>query len=349
MTGAEDVVVDCGLYEAGRRVPGHLPLAAAGTAPVSPDGFVWVALQSPATGDLDEVARTFGLPALAVEDAVHAHQRPKLEVYGEDAFVVLKPVRYVDHEEVVDVGELALFLTAHAVVTVRHGAFVADAMTQVRAELDARGTGGDDGGGDDDDLPLFGPATVLYRVADRIVDGYEDVVAALEVDVDEIEEAVFGPDGEDRSARIYALKKEVAEFRRAVLPLVRPLERLADAEVPHVPDAARPWFRDVHDHLLRAVEALEVVDRQLTDVLQANSARVSSRQSRVALRQNEDMRKISAWAAIALVPTAIAGIYGMNFEHMPELTWRYGYPAVLLVILGACLFLHRAFRRNGWL
>lgn len=337
LTGADAAIGDCGLYTRGRRVPGRVPLRQAGGAAGATDGYVWVGLREPTTADIAEVAAEFRLPALAVDDAVNAHQRPKLEVYDDVVFVVLKPVRYVDHVEVVEITEIAMFLRPHAAVTVRHGE--GGVLRAVRAELDAGVPPEED----------FGPAGVLYRTADRVVDAYEVALEHINVDVDEIEGQVFGPGEDDHAERIYKLKQEVAEFRRAMLPLVRPLERLAAGEVPHVPAAAEPYFRDVHDHLLRAVDAIEVIDRQLTDVLQANTARVTTGQSRVALRQNEDMRKISAWAAIALVPTAIAGIYGMNFDHMPELHWRYGYFVVLGVIAVACVALYRAFRRNRWL
>jgi magnesium transporter len=335
--GADAAIGDCGLYTEGRRVPGRVPLGEAGEAARATEGYVWVGLREPTGADIAEVAEEFHLPSLAVDDAVNAHQRPKLEMYDDVVFVVLKPVRYVDHVEVVDITEIAMFLRPHAVVSVRHGE--GGVLRQVRAELDAGVPPEED----------FGAAGVLYRTADRVVDAYEVALEHIDLDVDDIERLVFGPGEDDHSERIYKLKQEVAEFRRAMLPLQRPLERLAAGEVPHVPGAAEPYFRDVHDHLLRAVDAIEVIDRQLTDVLQANTARVTTGQSRVALRQNEDMRKISAWAAIALVPTAIAGIYGMNFEHMPELGTRYGYFVVLGVIAGACIGLHRAFRRNRWL
>jgi len=334
---ADRVVVDCGLYVDGRRAPGRLPLGRAGDVARESGGFVWLGLEGPTVADVAAVAGEFGLPALAVEDAVKAHQRPKLEVYGDVVFVVLKPVRYVDHDEVVDVGEIALFLGEHFVVTVRHGQ--GDVLRRVREELD-RGDGPAAG---------FGPAGVLYRAADLVVDGYESALGEIDVDVDDIEARVFGPGQVNHAERIYKLKQEAAEVRRAVLPLGRPLQRLVDGDVPHVPPSSAPYFRDVQDHLLRAVDAVEAVERQLGDVLQANTARVTVAQSEVALRQNGDMRKISAWAAIALVPTAIAGVYGMNFDFIPELRWRYGYFLVLGVIAAVCVGLHRSFRRNGWL
>ena len=335
--GAAAAVVDCGAYTGGRRVPGRVPLRQAAEVAHGTDGFVWVGLQQASNEDVAEVAAQFKLPALAVEDAVKAHQRPKLEVYGDVVFVILKPVDYIDHDEVVKVTEIAMFIGPTFVVTVRHGEN--DVLRRVRQELDSAAA----------DAVTFGSTAVLYRAADLVVDGYEEALQDINIDIDEIEAQVFGPGDDDHAERIYKLKQEVGEFRRAVLPLARPLERLAAGSVPHIAPASTTYFRDVHDHLLRAADEVETIDRQLTDVLQANTARVTTGQSRVSLRQNEDMRKISAWAAIALVPTAIAGIYGMNFDNMPELHWRYGYFVVLLVIVGVCLLLHRAFRRQGWL
>jgi magnesium transporter len=343
--GLDEVIGDCAVYENGRRRPGRLPLKKAGDAARRTSGFVWIGLQQPSAGDIADVAREFNLPPLAVEDAVKAHQRPKLEVYGDVLFVVLKPVRYVDHDEVVDVSELAIFLGPKFLVTVRHGE--SDVLHRVRDELDAGNS----------KAAQHGPVGVLYRTADLVVDGYEEALDFINEDVDDIEIQVFGsPDGTDHSQRIYKLKREIAEFRRAVVPLAAPLERLAESAVPGIGPTVGLYFRDVHDHLLRARDAIEGHDRLLSDVLQADLARVTARQSEIAVqqnetavRQNEDMRKISAWAAIALVPTAIAGIYGMNFDNMPELRWHYGYFIVLAVIATACLTLHRLFRRNRWL
>jgi magnesium transporter len=347
-----DVIGDCAVYEDGHRRPGKVPLEQAGDIAHCTSGFVWVGLQQPKPEDIAVVAEEFGLPPTAVEGAVKAHQRPKLEVYGSVVLVVLKPLRYVDHVKGVDVAELAFFLGPSFLVTVRHGD--SDVLHRVRGELN------------DSNSKLLeqGPTGVLCRTADLVVDGYGEAIDYFNSDVDAIESQVFGSDEPgDHAQRIYQLKREIAEFRRAVMPLATPLHQLAGGGVPGIDDAAAGHFRAVHDHVLRAADAIEGHDRLLSDVLQADLARVTARQSEIAVRQsqiavrqnetavrqNEDTRRISAWAAIGLVPTAIAGIYGMNFDNMPELRWRYGYFLVLGVIVGACVLLHRLFRRNGWL
>jgi magnesium transporter len=330
------VIVDCAVYAGGRRRPGRTDLPAARADAAADGGFVWIGLSDPTATEFAELAASFDLPQLAVDDAVKAHQRPKLERYGHVTFAVVKPCRYVDHEEIVDLSEVAIFLGEDFVITVRHGG--TDVPSRARHDLEA-----------DPALLVHGPASVLHRVLDLVVDDYLDVVDAIEVDVDEIEEQVFSGAGGEHSKRIYKLKREVLDFRRAVVPLVHPLQRLVAGEVPWMGADALPYFRDVQDHLLRAADAIERYDGLLSDVLQADLAQVTVEQNRVAVRQNEDMRKISAWAAIALVPTAIAGIYGMNFDTMPELHWRYGYFAVLAVIAVACVGLHALFRRNHWL
>jgi magnesium transporter len=343
--GLDEVIGDCAVYENGHRRPGRLPLEKAGSVARKTSGFVWIGLQQPSVDDIAAVAKEFALPPLALEDAVKAHQRPKLDIYDDVLFVVLKPVKYIDHDEVVDVTEIAIFLGPNFVVTVRHGE--SDVLHRVRGELDTSNS----------KLHKHGPTGVLYRTADLVVDGYEEAIEFINEDVDEIETQVFGSvDAEDHSERIYKLKREIAEFRRAVLPLAAPLQRLSEDAVPGIDPTAAPYFRDVHDHVMRAADAIEGHDRLLSDVLQADLARVTARQSELAVRQteisvrqNEDMRKISAWAAIALVPTAIAGIYGMNFQNMPELRWHYGYFIVLGLIGTACFVLYRQFRRNRWL
>ncbi|HEY8717161.1 magnesium/cobalt transporter CorA [Pengzhenrongella sp.] len=330
------MIVDCALYTDGRGRHGIADVEGALREAQATGGFVWIGLFEPTAAEFLDLSDTFGLPILAVDDAVRAHQRPKLERYGDMTFAVVKPARYVDHDEVVELSELAVFLGKHFVITVRHG--VSDIPATVRRELETNAT-----------LLAHGPGGVLYRALDHVVDGYLEVVEAIGVDIDQIEDQVFGVEDGEHGERIYKLKREVLEFRRAVIPLAMPLQHLVTGDVMWISEEARPYFRDVHDHVLRAADAIEGYDHLLTTVLQADLARVAVEQSRVTVRQNEDMRKISAWAAIALVPTAIAGIYGMNFRYMPELTWHYGYFGVLAVIGGICVVLHSQFRRNHWL
>jgi magnesium transporter len=338
------VIGDCGLYEQGRRRPGQVPFTHLHATTEGTDGFVWIGLQQPTAADIAVVAAELRLPDLAVEDAVKAHQRPKLEIYDDVIFAVLKPVHYVDHDEVIETGEIAIFVGPRFVVTVRHG--TSTVLGQVREEFDRP------------DSPLlgFGPVGVLYRTADLIVDGYEETIGCINADVDDIELQVFSDADTDHAERIYKLKREVAQFRRAATPLTAPLQRLAAGTIAGVDKTLAEHFRDVHDHVLRAVDMIETHDRLLSDILQADLSRMSVRQSQIALqqneataRQNEDTRKISAWAAIGLAPTAIAGIFGMNFDNMPELRWEYGYFAVLALILATCATLYLLFRRNGWL
>lgn len=324
------MIVDCALYVEGARKGGRLDLdEAVGEAGTRADAFVWVGLYEPSADELVGLAREFDLHPLAVEDAVHAHQRPKLERYGETLFIVLKTGTYVDRDEVVSLGEVMLFVGRSFVVSVRHGTH--GELGDLRTQLES-----------DPERLRCGPAAVMHAVLDHVVDGYETVLAGLDVDVDEIEEQVFSGGMRDHSQRVYKLKREVIEFRRAVLPLITPVGQLADGTVTDVAHELAEWFRDVHDHLLRVADHLESQNSLLDSVLAANAAQV-------AHRQNEDMRKISAWVAIAAVPTMVAGIYGMNFDHMPELRWRYGYPLVLVVLVAACYSLWRYFKRQGWL
>jgi magnesium transporter len=330
-----EVIVSCALYRDGGNA-GPVPVTRALETAREVGGFVWIGLREPNEHEFAEIASRFELPPLAVEDAVRAHQRPKLERYGDITFVVIKPVRYVDHVEMVDVSELALFIAPHFVIAVRHGS--SEVPATVRTEFDAG-----------DELLRHGPGAVLYRAADLVVDEYTGVIDDINVDIDEIEAQVFGGDESDHAQRIYKLKREVLEFRRAVVPFATPLQRLAEEDVSGVSSDLRVYFRDVYDHLLRAADAIESYDKLLTDVLQADLAQVSVRQNQVAARQNDDVRKISAWAAIALAPTLIAGIYGMNFQHMPELGWKYGYGGAVALMAGVCGGLYALFRRNGWL
>ncbi len=324
------VIVDCAVYENGQRRPGEIALQdAVEAAAACPTGFVWIGVREPDPDEFSALASEFKLHPLAVEDAVVAHQRPKLEVYGDTVFMVLKTARYVDPVEVVEIGEVMVFVGANFVVSVRHGA--GGALSTVRTELE----------GDPERLSL-GPKAVLHAIADRIVDQYGEVARELDRDVADVETEVFSDDRRNHAKAIYKLKREVLEFRRAVVPLAEPLQSLAAGRVPLVGEEARAYFRDVHDHCLREAEHIAGIDGLLTDALNVNLANVG-------VRQNEDMRKMSAGAAIIAVPTAIAGVYGMNFRHMPELRSSWGYPATLAAIAVICLVLYRAFKQRGWL
>ncbi|MDP8937016.1 MAG: magnesium/cobalt transporter CorA [Actinomycetota bacterium] len=323
------MIVDCALYELGSRRPGQLALDDALEAVrSSPGAFVWIGLQQPNEDEIASVSKELELHPLAVEDAVHAHQRPKLETYGETLFCVLKPAVYVDSEEVVRIGELMLFLGPGFVVTVRHGD--SSVFADVRADLEA-----------DPARLQCGPLGVLYAVVDRVVDDYGVVLLGLNDDIDDIDRQVFSDDRVNHGERIYKLKREVLEFRQAVRPLLDPLEDLAEGKIKG-DMALREYFRDVHDHVMRITERVEGVDSLLDGALSANLAQVG-------VRQNEDMRKITAWVAIIAMPTMIAGVYGMNFEHMPELGWLLGYPFALSIMAVSCLSLYFLFRRREWL
>ena len=322
------MIVDCALYENGLRVDGALSIEHAFEASRRDDAFVWIGLYEPTENEFDSVRREFALHELAVEDAIKAHQRPKLEVYGDSLFLVLKTARYLDAESAVEFGEILLFMGSDFVITVRHGEAP---LHDVRLRTETR-----------PDLLRCGPGAVLYAIVDRIVDDYLPVTAGLDRDIRDVEGEVFSHGRANPAERIYQLKREVLELHDAVSPLVNPVDRLARGHHALVDDEIHPYFRDVHDHLLRVVDEVEGFRDLLTSVLTANLTQIS-------VRQNEDVRRISAWAAIIAVPTAIAGLYGMNFEDMPELGWRFGYPLVLFLIAAACVSLYTYFRRIGWL
>jgi magnesium transporter len=324
------VIVDTAVYRDGRRQDGKVDVADAHRACSEPDTFVWIGLHDPTEEEFDAIRSEWELHPLAVEDAIESHQRPKLEVYDDMLFVVLKTARYVDPEEVVEIGEIMVFLGDGYVITVRRGE--GTPLHDVRVRLEA-----------DPNLLRHGPGAVLHAIIDSVVDGYAPAIAGLDTDVEQVEEEVFTANVSGNPAeRIYRLKREVLHFLRAASPLIDPVSRLAAGDYAQVHPEVETYFRDVNDHLIRARDQLEGLNDLLTSVLDANLTQVS-------VRQNEDMRKISAWVAIAAVPTMIAGIYGMNFEHMPELTWTLGYPAVLTAMVLICGTLYWRFRRAGWL
>jgi magnesium transporter len=323
------MIVDCAVYEGGRRRDGALPVHEAMEACREPGAFTWIGLYEPTEEEFDSIRREFELHELAVEDAIHAHQRPKLEVYDDMVFIVLKTARYVDPEEVVRLGEILIFLGDDYIITVRHGE--TSELKDVRQRLEQQ-----------PELLAHGPGAVLHAIVDKVVDDYSPALIGLGEDIDQIENQVFSGERGNPAERIYKLKREVLEFDHAVGPLVDPVDRLAKGHYRAIPPEVRTYFRDVNDHLLRAHEQLEGYRDLLTSVLSANLAQVT-------VRQNEDVRRISAIVAILAVPTAIAGIYGMNFEHMPELGWTFGYPLVLAAMAAICFALYRYFKRVGWL
>ncbi len=325
------MIVDSAVYRAGTRMPVDVDRSNLGAmrARCGPDEFVWVGMYAPSDSELQEVAKVFDLHPLAVEDAVSAHQRPTLERYDETLFLVLKTLWYVDEEDAVETGEISLFIGPDFVISARHGE--GGELSQTRVDLEARQA-----------VLAHGPSAVVYAVCDEVVDGYERVGAALVEDVDEVELSVFSEERTNDSARIYVLKRELAEVRRAVLPLRDPIGRFANGTVHGIDRDSAPYFRDVADHLSRTAETVDELDDLLSTAFDAHLARIS-------VQQNEDMRKISAGAALIVVPTLIAGVYGMNFDHMPELHWQFGYLWAWLLMAGSAVGLLWFFKRSGWL
>lgn len=295
------------------------------------EGFVWVGLFEPTKAELDMVGAIFEVPRFQMEDAANADQRPKFEI--DDAghgLAVLKVLDYVDSTSDVLTGQISVILGRGFALTIRFGR-TAD-LAHMRHQLET-----------EPDLRAMGAVSVLYTVLDRVVDGYLEVTSEVTIDVEALETEIFSqdPSGE-MTNRIYRLKRENVEIRRAVQPLVGWAHDAVEEELTWLPPGLRPHFRDIGDHLLRAHDATEAHDSLLLAMLMAST-------SLQDLQQNRDMRKISAWVAIGVVPTAIAAIYGMNFDTMPELHWSFGYPAVLLIMATACVLLYRGFRRSGWL
>ena len=320
-------VVNCAAYAKGRRVA-DVDISEIREALQQPDRFVWVGLHEPDEELLRRVQREFGLHDLAIEDAHRAHQRPKLERYGDSLFIVLRTVQMNRAERRTDFGETHLFVGAHYLVSVRHGASLP--YTEVRARCEA--------------TPLLldrGPGFALYALMDFVVDQYFPVVDALEDELDELEGEILNETlSRATTRRIYLLRRELLELKRAVSPIVDICNRLMRADMEVIPEDTRPYFRDIYDHAVRINEIVDALRELLTTALEASLSLMS-------LTQNESMKRLTAWAAIIAVPTMVAGIYGMNFEFMPELRWRYGYPLVVLATVAVCTFLYRHFRKTG--
>ena len=322
------MIVDSAYYVDGARQNGEpLGLAEARRRSHEERGFVWLAVSDPTPEDLEELRRSFDLPALAVEDAQDGPERPKLEQHGDDVFLLVKTVRYDEGRRAVDFGELDVFLGEHyAIVTGRRSAAALDGT---RGRLDAR-----------PDVAALGPMAAAWAALDEVIDAYEPVLERLTDDLEETEQAVFQR-GVDQGERIYLLSRETARLVRALHPLLQAFEPLERGDKPEMRAHLRPLFRDVSDHVRRLYEEVVVLGEALDRLLNANLARVS-------VRQNLVLQKVSGWAAIAIVPTIITGIYGMNFDHMPELGWPAGYPLALLLIVAVVVGLRRYFRYVGW-
>jgi magnesium transporter len=337
-------IVDTAVYVDGDRIasPGSLT-ATFEELRRHPDGMAWIGLYRPNVHEVASLAEEFELHPLAVEDAIVAHQRPKLERYDDTLFVVLRPARYLDETETVEFGEVHLFVGPDFVLSVRHSE--APDLAAVRHRLES-----------EPDLLRRGAEAVMYAILDRVVDGYYPVVAGLGNDIDEIEIEVFS--GEPQvSRRIYELSREVTEFQRATQPLVTMIDALsAGFDKYRIDDELQRYLRDVQDHIVQIVERVDEFRQLLRDMLTVNATMVAQQQNEemknlaeASNLQNEEVKKISAWAAILFAPTLIGTVYGMNFEEMPELTWAQGYPFALALMLLVCVSLYMIFKRRGWL
>src|SRR5919202_444560 len=341
------MIVDSAIYVEGKRlaepnVEEPSSLREAHETCREQHGVAWIGLYRPTEEEFATVAEEFDLHPLAVEDAVKAHQRPKLERYGETLFVVLRPARYLDESETVEFGEIHAFVGEDFVVTVRHGE--APPLSEVRRQLE-----------DESELLRRGTEAILHAIMDRVVDGYGPVVEGLETDIDEIETEVFGGNA-GASRRIYELSRVVIEFQRATKPLAGILERLTGGEGSDGDPEVRRYLRDVQDHALQVIDRVDGFRELLSGILSVNLTLVSLAQNEevknlteVSIDQNDEVKKISAWAAILFAPTLVAGIYGMNFEYMPELKWPYGYPFALVLMVAVSVTLYLIFKRRDWL
>ncbi|AWH95787.1 magnesium transporter [Dietzia psychralcaliphila] len=332
----ERAVVDCGVYVDGVRERGRFThQAAIRHVRETGRGFVWIGLHSPDPHQMEALSREFGLHELITEDATIGRQRPKLEAYDDSLVLNMSTVSYLEHEsiteasDIVSTGEVMVVLGRDFVVTVRHGDFTG--LAGIRAELESA-----------PERLVHGPATVMHAVADRVVDSYLEVAEGMSRDVDELETAVFAPRSPVDIEQIYFLKRELLELKHDIAPLALPLRRLSVEHLDLIPAEIRHYFRDVHDHHTQVAAEVTTLDEQITSLVNAAVAIIG-------VQQNTDMRRISAWVAIAVVPTMIAGIYGMNFANMPELRFKYGYYLVLGFMVAACTALFLLFRKNRWL
>lgn len=329
------MIIGSGAYRNGKRLEsdrdanGHEDFHELATACGIDSDFVWVGLYEPTESELQHALDAFDIHPLAIEDAQMTHERPKVDVFGDTLTVVLRPARYLDDIEEVEFGQITMMASPRHIVVVRHGDAVP--LTDLRARMEA-----------DPAWLTQGPGAVIHAIVDEVVEAYAPVLAGISDDIGEVEATVFSTSRESPTQRIYDLKREVLEFGKAAIPLADALAKLKVLQHPVLNDELRRYFADTNDDVRHVVDQVQTDRELLTGALEANLTQVS-------VRQNEDMRKISAWVAILAVPTMIAGLYGMNFEHMPELGTRYGYYIVLGIIVTACIILHRIFKRSGWL
>lgn len=343
------MIVDSAIYVDGRRAVEPTSLQETYAVCREQGGLAWIGLYEPTEEEFSSVAEEFGLHPLAVEDAIKAHQRPKIERYAGTLFVVLRSSRYVDETETVEFGEVHVFVGKDFVVTVRHGK--ASTLDRVRRRLESM-----------PELLRRGPEVVLYAIMDRVVDDYAPVAESLERDIDEIETEVFsGNTGVSR--RIYELSREAIEFRRCTEPLIRILSNLIEDNTYQLDPEVRRYLRDVQDHALRVTDKVVGLRELVQDILSINLTLVSLtqneevkklteasvKQTDEVFKQTDEVKKISGWAAIVIIPTLIASIYGMNFDYMPELTWTLGYPLALFLMLLSSLLLYAIFKNHDWL
>ena len=321
-------VVNCAAYAAGRRVA-NVALPDVHTMLKQPDQFVWIGLHEPSEETLNQVKREFNLHELAIEDAHTAHQRPKIETYGDSVFIVMRTAQ-INKENRIDFGETHFFIGRNFIVTVRHGSSIPYTDVRFRCENTPH-------------LLRKGQGFALYAIMDSIVDQYFPVVNALEEDLDNIEKKIFDEKpSRETTLNIYHLKHDLLEVKRAVSPLIDICNRLTRFDIDIISEETRPYFRDIYDHVMRINEMIDNARELLGSALEANFSLISISQSEVS-------KKFAGWAAIIGVPTMVAGIYGMNFSDMPELHWHYGYPVVLTLTILLCIILYIVFRRSGWI
>jgi magnesium transporter len=329
MSSSVEGVVNCAAYSEGCRIA-TIPVEAISDHLLEPNRFIWIGLHDPSGNILKQIQEEFQLHELAIEDALRAHQRPKLETYGETLFIVVRTVQMNYESRKLDFGETHFFVGKNFIVSIRHGS--SRAYSEVRARCEST-----------PQLLRKGPGFALYAVMDSIVDGYFPVIDELGQELEVLEERIFSEKpSREMTKQIYDLKRQLVEVKRAVSPLIDVCTRLMRFDLEVIPEDTRPYFRDVYDHVIRINEMVDSTREILATALEANFSLVS-------ISQNEIQKRFAGWAAILAVPTMIAGIYGMNFKFMPELDWQYGYPVILSIIVIVCGLIYSAFKRAGWL